>query len=228
MCIDDIQGALMASELNFNRVELCSALEVGGLTPSIGTIAAVTEVCSAEVFVMIRPRTGSFLYSDEELVIMKRDIFSAQAAGAKGVVFGVLGKDNTPDIRANAELIELAFTLNLGVTFHRAFDCCKDQIKALEDLIHLGFHRVLTSGGQVTAIEGIERLEQLSKTAQNRIDLMAGSGISAENAEQIGNSGVKALHFTARKAIQNQNEINLGTDYVTDNEKAKKILDLFR
>ena len=223
ICIDSVEGAIIASKYNAKRVELCAALSEGGLTPSAGMIEAVSKVSTAEVFIMIRPSAGGFIYSDYEIELMERDIRVAKEMGAQGVVFGVLKENNTVAIKQNLYLIETALSLGLGATFHRAIDLCTHPLQALEDIINLGFDRILTSGSKPTAIEGIATIQQLAIASKNRIEIMAGSGINAANFTSFGNSGIHALHCTAKTTVNEELSLDMGPKYVADEEKIKAI-----
>lgn len=223
VCIDSVEGAVLASKHGAKRVELCAALSEGGLTPSAGMIEACAEVSTAEVYVMIRPSAGGFCYSHSEIKLMQRDINAAKSLGAQGVVFGILNPDFSIDIKNNMLLMETALDLELGTTFHRAIDLCPNPLKALESLIHTGFNRVLTSGGKETAEEGIEGIKELLATANRKIEIMAGSGINASNAAKFIDLGVDAIHFTAKKVIQENLRLDMGPKYQVEEFKIEEI-----
>ena len=225
VCIESVQTGIIAGKYGADRVELCSALDLGGLTPSAGIIQSCVENCDLQVFVMIRPRGGNFVYNDRELSIMKRDVELAGKTGANGVVFGCLDNNNEIDIKNNQELASIAKSFNLGVTFHRAFDFVKEMDKALEQIIKMGFDRILTSGGQATAIEGLDKIRYLANS-QDSIEIMAGSGINAGNCRKFLNTGINAIHFTARKQVNKTGSLNMGTEYLPDEEKIKNIIKL--
>ena len=224
VCIEDPDTAELAAQYGANRVELCSALDLGGLTPSAGLIEACVAVQGPEVFAMIRPRGGDFTYSSREVDSMARDIEAAQKAGAGGVVFGCLHDDHRLDMKTNKHLIDIAHSMNMGTTFHRAFDFTPDPESTLEKLIELGFDRLLTSGTRKTAIEGIETIRKLVKIANGRIDIMAGSGVNDRNAAELLTTGIQAIHFTARTALTTKDPLDMGIRYVPDPEKIKKII----
>ena len=223
LCIDTFEGALVASQYGFDRLELCSALETGGLTPSAGLIKICTSIPGIETHVMIRPRGGGFAYSRQELSIMEEDIRIAANLGAKGVVFGILNASNDIDSVSCLHLMNIIRDLKLEATFHRAFDLVINPNEALLKIIDLGFHRLLTSGQHEKAIDGIQLIQQLINTSKNRIQIMAGSGINFSNAPVFKGIGVDALHFTAKKATD-QYSLNMGTDYLPDTEKIEQIL----
>ena len=222
-CIETITEALIAKKYRADRVELCAALDIGGLTPSYGLIKAGAALQSPEVHVMIRPRGGNFIYSPDELSIMKEDIILAKAAGAKGVVFGVLDQNDNINEQAVISLADVALQLDLRLTFHRAFDQVSDTSTALQFLVSAGFHRILTSGGAKTALGGKTLLSQLASEANGKIEIMAGGGVSAANAAELLDAGVDALHFSIRKN-QSTGQEGMGNDYTVDENKVTLFL----
>ncbi len=222
-CIDSIDGAIAAQQYGVKRVELCAALGVGGLTPSYGLIQQCAQY-QAEVHVMIRHIEGGFVYSKEDIAIMQQDIKMAKQAGAKGVVFGCLTEQNALDLNANITLIETARDLGLEVTFHRAFDFIKDTEEALTSLINLGVNRILTSGQQAKAIDGIDTIKTLAKQANGEIQIMAGSGVNANNAKALAETGIDALHFTIHHTNKETATFGMGSRTEIDKEKIKGIL----
>ncbi len=194
ICIDSVESALAAQSGGAQRVELCSALLEGGLTPSLGLIRAVRSRLSIPVHVMIRPRAGDFLYSADELAVMREDITLAAQAGADGVVFGLLTADSEVDVEHTRELVQLARPMH--VTFHRAIDMTRDIDSALEDVIATGADIVLTSGAAPTAILGSDQLRSLVQSAGDRIRIMVGGGVRAQNVSQIAQA-THALEFHA-------------------------------
>ena len=183
ICLEDVKSIIAAQEGGADRVELCSDLFEGGLTPSIGTVRTALRYAKIPVNCMIRPRGGDFCYSDLEFEAMKQDVKAFKEAGVNGIVFGILTPDGDVDISRSREIIELARPLQ--VTFHRAFDMTRDPYKALEDLIDLGVDRVLSSGQEASVPEGAELLAELVKLAGDRIIIMPGCGISERNFEKI-------------------------------------------
>ncbi len=195
-CVDAIDAALEAERGGAGRIELCGELLQGGVTPSAGLIGAVWERVEIPVFVLIRPRTGDFLYDDDELDVMLRDIEMARSLDADGVVIGALTRDGDVDVGTVHTLIEAAGKME--VTFHRAFDFVRDQSVALEALIELGVDRVLTSGGAATAMEGAPALARFVKQAGRNITILAGGSITASNvAGVVRESGVSEVHVRA-------------------------------
>jgi copper homeostasis protein len=180
ICTNSYQSAKNAQEAGAHRIELCQELSVGGITPSYGLLKQVIENLEIPVFVLIRPRGGNFVYSEVEFEIMKSDIQLCKDLGCQGIVSGVLNADNSIDISRTRELVELSKPL--AFTFHRAFDEVLNPKQALEQLIGLGVDRVLTSGQEATAELGIALLQELNEISKSRITILAGAGISAENA----------------------------------------------
>ncbi|MFG2104182.1 copper homeostasis protein CutC [Micromonospora echinaurantiaca] len=197
ICIDSVEGAIAAEAAGADRVELCSALFDGGLTPSIGTIeTALRSVDRIRVHVIVRPRAGDFIYSPAEVDAMVRDVQAAVAAGAHGVVIGALTPEGDVDVPTTRKLIEAAG--DVSITFHRAFDMVRDPFQALEQLVELGVHRVLTSGQEVSVLEGAPLIAELVRRAGDRIVVMPGGGITPRNiARIIEATGAREYHFAA-------------------------------
>ena len=196
ICVDSIAGVKAAREAHADRVELCAALVEGGTTPSLGAIRLARAVPDLRLHVMIRPRGGDFLYTDDEFAAMEADIAAAKAEGADGVVFGLLLADGRIDIARTERLI--AVSRPMAVTFHRAFDLAADPVAALEALIELGVERVLTSGQEETALKGLPLICDLMRRADGRIIILPGGGINSGNARLIvRQSGCREIHFAA-------------------------------
>ena len=201
VCVDAIDAALEAERGGAGRLELCGELLQGGVTPSAGLIGAVWERVEIPVFVLIRPRTGDFLYDADEIDVMVRDIEMARSLDVDGVVIGALTPQGEVDIGTVHAMVEAAG--GMEVTFHRAFDFVRDQDVALEALIELGVDRVLTSGGGATALEGAPALAQLVSRAAGRITILAGGGIGAANAAEVARvSGVREVHVRAAACVE--------------------------
>ena len=200
LCAYSVEACLAASRLGVDRVELCASPSDGGITPSMGTIQRVSAIKGIDVSVMIRPRGGDFLYSDEEFDTMLADIAHARQCGATGVVFGILTADGRVDVGRTRLLVEAA--QGMETTFHRAVDMTADYLQAIEDIIATGCTRILTSGGYDKAVEGRDAIARAVAIANGRIQIMAGSGVSPHNALQLAATGVDALHFSAKQMIQ--------------------------
>lgn len=196
ICVDSIESAFTAQKGGADRIELCSALNAGGLTPSKGMIEYAVSHLKIPVFVLIRPRSGDFLYSSAEYNVIKADIFTAKVAGAAGIVIGMLNSDGTVDTCRMKEVMEMCSPMK--VTFHRAFDMVKDQFSALEQIIDLGCDRILTSGGSLHATIGSPVISELVQKAGERIIIMPGSGINEKNfAELVEATGCREYHLSA-------------------------------
>lgn len=200
-CVDAYDGALEAATGGAGRIELCGELLRGGVTPSAGLIGAVWENVDIPLYVLIRPRTGDFLYAPAELDVMQRDVALARSLDVDGVVLGALTAEGTVDAAAMRALIDAARPMR--VTFHRAFDFARDRDEALDALLDLGVDRVLTSGGAPTALEGAEELARLVGRAGGKLTVVAGGSITAENAAEIvRRSGVREIHLRAAGQVE--------------------------
>lgn len=199
-CVDTVESALAAEAGGADRIELCDALETGGLTPSAGKIALCRERLRIPMVVLIRPRGGDFLYGDTESELMLRDIALAKGMGAAGVAVGALRADGTIDEPRLRAMILAARPME--VVFHRAFDGTPDPLRALETLTALGVDRVLTSGQAATALEGAGMLKRLVTAAAGRVAILAGGGVNEENAAAIvQKGGVRELHIRGTTAV---------------------------
>lgn len=201
VCANSYQSAINAQKSGAQRIELCRDLSVGGLTPSANTIKKVLKELTIPVFVLIRPRSGDFFYSDDEFEIMKKNIQDCKKLGVSGIVSGVLNIDKSLDIKGTRELLELSKPLPF--TFHRAFDEVSNPKKVLSELIKLGVDRVLTSGQKPTAEEGIELLKELQEIGKNKITILAGSGINPNNAGYFKDIDLKEIHASASIEFDN-------------------------
>ena len=186
-----------AVEGGADRIELCANLAEGGTTPSYAHIKKCREAFSIPLFPIIRPRGGDFLYTKDEFEIMKNDIKLCKELGCEGIVIGLLNMDGTIDMTRTSELIELAYPLE--VTFHRAFDRCKDPFVALEELIEIGCQRILTSGQKPTVSEGVDLIAELNKKADDRIVILPGSGVRKDNIKMLAEkTGCIEFHSSLR------------------------------
>ncbi len=200
VCVDSVASAVAAERGGAGRIEVCSALIEGGVTPSSGLVEAVRERSSIAVHVMIRPRGGDFCYDADEFQIMRWDIDVAKRQGVDGVVFGLLDTDGNVDLVRTRELVALARPLS--VTFHRAFDMTADLFRALEDVDAAGADRVLTSGGEQTCVQGSQAIARLVQTAGDRMVVMPGSGIQPGNVRSVlEQTGAKEVHVGLRSSI---------------------------
>ncbi|XP_069139961.1 copper homeostasis protein cutC homolog [Argopecten irradians] len=201
VCVDSVESAINAQEGGAKRVELCGSLVEGGTTPSLGLFRIIKSRLSIPVYVIIRPRGGDFLYSDTEVEVMKKDValFMSSPERPDGFVIGCLNADGTVNTVLCKEFVALAQPL--GMTFHRAFDVTPDLRAALEAVIGCGFDRILTSGGQSTALEGLPALSSLVQQAKDRVVIMPGGGITDNNiARIIQGCGCSEFHCSARSS----------------------------
>ena len=202
ICAGTLESAIAAARGGAQRVELCSALGEGGLTPSIGMIKTVREIPGLSLHVLIRPRGGDFVYSASDIECMTEDIHAATACGCDGIVIGALTPDGDIDTGTCRRLIEATGGSGINITFHRAFDLCRDPLGALEQIIDLGGNRILTSGQAATAEQGIPMLKKLHEQAAGRLGILPGSGVTPANAARILKcTGCRELHASARAEV---------------------------
>lgn len=203
ICVDSLASAIAAERAGANRIELCSALSLGGLTPGAGLIQQVREKVNLTLHVMIRPREGDFCYSEAEFTVMKAEIATAKQLHADGVIFGLLLPDGNIDTERTKTLARDAYPLN--VTFHRAFDLSNDPFAALEEIISCGANRILTSGQTPTAMEGAALIAKLVKQAGNRITILPGAGINASNISKIRKiTDASEFHLSGKKVFESK------------------------
>lgn len=213
VCVDNIQSAINAEAGGATRIELCTALSEGGLTPTVGFLRSVKHLVKIPIFVMLRPRRGHFVYTDEEIECMKYDATHLKEAGADGFVFGILNSDNTVNIAACADLLNV--TRPLPCTFHRAFDVVRDPERSLRSLIELGFTRLLTSGQAKTAAEGLPLIKRLVDIGADKIIVVPGSGINQRNVHEVLSfTGAEEVHGSARSAVRVEGrcDVSMGGD----------------
>jgi copper homeostasis protein len=202
ICIESVDDAKAAAGVD--RLELCQALAVGGLTPSIGVQKAVREFSKVPLMTMIRPRTGGFFYSEAEYNVMRRDIDAAIDLRSDGIVFGILTESGDIDMARSEQIVRQIRSCQrqLHVVFHRAFDFTPDPFEALDRLIELGVTRVLTSGQQPTATGGAALIRALVKWAAGRIQILPGGGIRPDNVcTLLDQTGCDQLHASLRTAV---------------------------
>jgi copper homeostasis protein len=198
IAVFNIESALTAIAAGADRIEFCENPMEGGTTPSYGSLKTLIQKTSTPVFPIIRPRGGDFLYSDDEFDSMKSDLLLVKELGYPGAVIGMLKKDGHIDINRTAELVSIAG--NIEITFHRAFDRCIDPLKGLEDIIQTGCKRILTSGQVPNVANALPLIAELVNNANGRITIMPGSGVRANNINQIiASTKVKEIHSSARK-----------------------------
>lgn len=208
VCCADIGSVRAAIKGGAHRIELCSALEVGGLTPSAAIIEAASSLCrqsGVRLHVLIRPRPGDYLYSRDEISIMGQDIEIAARMGADGAVIGVLDADGSVDFGATAHLAGLARSLGLSVTFHRAFDLCNDPFEAMQAIAEAGVSRILTSGQAPSAPEGQTLIAELVRRAPEHLTILAGAGINSANADVlVAATGVTEIHASVKARVSSR------------------------
>lgn len=200
ICVDSVESAIAAARGGAQRVELCSDLAEGGITPSAGLIAQVRRRITIDLFVMIRPRGGDFCYTDQEFDVMQEDIRHASALGADGLIFGLLDEQAQVDVPRTRKLVDLARPL--PVTFHRAIDMTPDPPAAICAVIETGARRVLTSGGAPKVARGLSAVARMVEVARDHIAVMAGGGITPETIQDVADAtGVTQFHAALRTAV---------------------------
>ena len=197
VCAESYEYAVKAEKAGADRIELCKDLHLDGLTPDYECAKKTIDSLNIPVFILIRPRAGDFIYSDEEFELMKQDIVKFKEMGCKGIVSGILNSDNSIDLKRTKELVELSRPIEF--TFHRAFDIVNDPLNEIENLIELDVDRVLTSGQKDKAIKGLELLMQLKSISKNRIKIMPGSGINKSNI--VNFESFKEIHGSFKDEI---------------------------
>lgn len=222
VCIDNLESLENAEQGGATRIELCSSLALGGLTPNFGFMKTAAQRTNVSIYAMIRPRQGDFLYSKSDIESMLIDIESAADANLQGVVFGALDQDGNLDAKVTQKLISKAQSLGLGTTFHRAIDQCQKPITAIEQLVDMGCERVLTSGLASAAVNGVEMLQQMVKISNSKLAIMAGAGVNAGNIKHIYDAtGIEEFHMSGkstRKSAMNyvSDQAKMGTNSVDD------------
>ena len=184
-CVESFKKSLEAQNNGANRIELCENLAVGGTTPSYGTVKVCLEKLNIPIFPMIRARGGNFVYSKEEIEIMKEDIKAFKDLGVKGVVFGFLTSDNKIDLELTKELVDLAYPME--VTFHKAIDEIVNPLDYIDDLVNIGIKRILTSGGKATALEGKDLINEMIKKSNKRLKIVVAGKVTKENLNELSN-----------------------------------------
>jgi copper homeostasis protein len=224
ICANSYESAINAQIAGAHRIEICSELSLGGITPSYGLLKKISKEISIPVHVLIRPRSGDFCYAESEFQQMKTDILRCKKLGFQGIVAGVLTKKNQIDIEKTKQLIALSKPLSF--TFHRAFDIVSNPKKALKTLLDLGVDRILTSGTKEKAAEGIELLKALKKIANKKVIILPGSGINKDNVVLFKNAGFEEIHTSASKIITDERNpfFDKTTQTISDINTIKMIL----
>jgi len=217
--VEAVEAAAAAERGGADRIELCSSLSVGGLTPQVALIDAVRQQIQIPIFVMIRPRAGDFVYSPAEFAQMKKSVAAVRDSGASGLVLGILKPNRAVDIDQTRELVE--FAQLLPVTFHRAFDACPDLSQALEDVVRSGASRILTSGGAASALEGAANIGMLVAATSERVTIVPGAGINAGNILQLAAAtGAREFHSGLSSVF-----LRAQTDYVTFDKEVRAMVE---
>ncbi len=210
----NIESCKLAQKAGAHRVELCDNPADGGTTPSYGFIKEARDQLQIDLFPIIRPRGGDFLYSDEEYKIMKWDVVMCKKLGCDGIVIGILNTDGTVDKKRTAHLVELAYPMS--VTFHRAFDRTNEPFKAMNEIIDIGCERILTSGQKTNAQDGTDLITQLIREANERIIIMPGSGIRSDNILDLATkTGAREFHSSARMNLKSM--MNFTNEQMNEN-----------
>ena len=184
-CVESFEKALEAQSNGANRIELCENLAVGGTTPSYGTVKICLEKLNIPIFPMIRARGGNFVYSKDEIEIMKEDIKIFKELGVKGVVLGCLTSDNKIDLEFTKELVDLAYPME--VTFHKSIDEILNPLDYIDDLVNIGIKRILTSGGEATALEGKDLINEMIKKSNGRLKIVVAGKVTKRNLNGLSN-----------------------------------------
>lgn len=210
VCCADAASVAAAEKAGAARIELCAALPLGGVTPSVGAIAMARRIFSGRINVLIRPREGNFVYNESEKRAIILDISAAADAGCDGVVVGALTSEGYIDGDFAARMAEAAHDLHLSLTFHRAFDECRDRDGALSTLAGLGYDRILTSGGAEDALSGVQELARLNRLADGRIIILPGGGVTPGNAAAIIDTvGTNEIHGSCRNISGGSSDANV-------------------
>lgn len=220
VCANSLESAMNAERAGADRIELCSELGVGGITPSMGLIKLVKKELNIPVHVLIRPRGGHFTYSDTEFEVMKADILACKELSVDGIVSGILMDDFSVDVERTQALVDL--TKSLHFTFHRAFDWVADPLEAIKQLEAMGVQTILTSGGETSAEQGINHLDAWQE--QTSLTMMGGGGISTKNASKFKDIGLRAIHcsgtsFGNRMNLEGKISMN-STKHLVEDEVA--------
>lgn len=229
ICAFNLLSCITAEQSGAHRIELCDNPSEGGTTPSYGLIRTAREKLIIDIYPIIRPHGGDFLYSSDNYDIMEKDVQLCKDLGCNGVVVGLLNSDGTVDKKRTSKLVALAYPM--GVTFHRAFDRAIDPFQALEDIIELGCERILTSGQKALVINGTTLVKELVEKAADRIIIMPGSGVRSNNIDEIAlSTGAVEFHTTARMIVGTEmswinKNMNESLDHVAcDGNEVKQIV----
>jgi copper homeostasis protein len=224
VAVDSLDAAEMAWSLGADRIELCQALELGGLSPSRGLIEVVAAKALGPVFVMIRPRPGDFVVGPNDLAVMMSDVAAAKAAGCSGIVTGALSPTREIDAEAVERLVTAAG--GLPVTFHRAFDLCAEPARALDRLVELGVKRILTAGDGATAFEGRQRIAMLAGRAGTAMTVIAGGGVTGDHVvELVTTTGVREVHLSGSFQVRADRSGGFGMNTLPNPARMMRVID---
>jgi len=232
VCVDNIESILIANEVGVDRLELCGSLAVGGITPSVGLVKYAKDNTGISLHTMIRTRDGDFYFSNEEIKGMEYDVHLFSDMGVNGIVIGFLNSNFSIDLTTTERFVKLAKQNNLCVTFHRAIDLVKDYRGSVKSLVDIGIDRILTSGQADKAVSGINKIAAINSEFGEKITIMAGSGVSADNVGKIiRETGVKDIHCSASGVVNKFSDVQLSLGssasdlkyQVTDINKLKSI-----
>ena len=205
VCVDSVESAVAAQRGGATRLELCSSLVIGGVTPSLGLFCEVRKAVDIKIHVLIRPRFGDFCYTEAEKAVMDEDIRRFTELGADGVVIGSLNADGTLNLEQMERMIFQAGGRH--ITMHRAFDLCRESLHALEECAALGVQTILTSGQEENCLKGAVLLSQLQKASKGRIHILAGAGVNADNLEELHKLvGLDCYHMSGKKVLDSRME----------------------
>lgn len=231
VCANSLQSALEAEKGGAIRIELCDNMKDGGTTPSLAKIKRAKQLLNIDVYVIIRPRGGNFVYDEIDFQVMREDIIACGAEDCDGIVFGILDNEGNVDKLRSQELVKQAKAYGMQVTFHRAIDRSKKILEAMEDIISIGCDRILSSGGKSTAEEGSAIIKSMIEQANGRISIMPGSGITADNIESIAKiTGANEFHGTFstyredKTTYKNKDIVEEYTEKRSDSQKIKEAL----
>lgn len=214
ICCGSYYDARQAALGGAKRIELNGALMLGGLTPTMTTVAMVKEDLELKVISMVRPRGGGFCYLDEEFAVMERECREVLKAGADGAAFGCLKADGSVDVEKNKRLLDIIKGMGKEAVFHRAFDCTSDPFQTMEQLISMGVDRVLTSGLKPKAVEGKELLRRLQEEFGQQVEILAGSGVNEKNAKElIEYTGIRQVHSSCKAWLEDPTTVKNGVSY---------------
>ena len=241
-CVDSVESAIEAQKGGASRVELCSALVIGGLSPSVALFQKVREAIDIKIHVLLRPRFGDFCYTDYEHEIIKEEVKMFRELGADGVVIGTLKQDGSLNMDQMRELVSEAG--EMSITLHRAFDMCENPMKALEDVKKLGIHTILTSGQKNSCINGTELLSELVRKAEKKVDILIGGGVDASVIQELyDKTGATSYHMSGKITLDSEmqyrkEDVSMGVASMSEYEiwrtsslrvsAAKKVLDKIR